>query len=328
MRDILKNLKVFDIELSKLRSANFHEDMIKDRERWLGKLSSCLRKDEEFACPLCKGTEKVPFLAYKDYPLFECRNCSLVSPNIDMVKLEEINYHESELVEEDIRREIISTFEYRKRTFGPERLAYFKEILPRFVPKEEYLLDIGCGPGYLLSFLKDEGISARGLEVNSLCVEHCKGLELDVSDTDLEQEPNNTYSLITMFDVLEHLPNPIGFLSTIRKKLKANGHLLAYTPNIHSLSTHLMGGEHNMIAVFNHLCFYDKNSLDFLAERSGFTVVNQDFYGLDVLDFLAMKQSTDGCEYHTRLKEMIAPVQAMVDAQKLSNSMRILFRKT
>jgi SAM-dependent methyltransferase len=328
MRDILAGLRVFDIDLRRLRSRNFHADMIRDRDEWLSRLRHCLKPAADFRCPLCGGAGARPYVAYRDYPLFECLDCSAVAPSIDLARLAEANYHSSETVEEDVRREILATFEYRKNTFGPERLAYLREIVPGFHGSSDYLLDVGCGPGYFLSHLKERGIRARGLEVNPSCIRFCREQGLDVDANDLSQEPDGRYSLITMFDVLEHLAEPVEVLRTVHRKLRPGGHLLAYTPNLHSLSTLFMGGQHNMIAVFNHLCFYDARSLDYLARRTGFEVARCDFFGLDVMDYLAMKESEDGHPYYESLRQMVAPLQAVVDAQKLSNSMRVLFRRS
>jgi hypothetical protein len=88
-----------------------------------------------------------------------------------------------------------------------------------------------------------------------------------------------------------------------------------------------MGGEHNMLAVFNHLCFYDARSLAYLTENTGFELVNCDYYGLDVMDYLAMKEAEEDYPFFEQLRPMVAPLQALVDAQGLGNSMRLLLRK-
>jgi 2-polyprenyl-3-methyl-5-hydroxy-6-metoxy-1,4-benzoquinol methylase len=328
MRDIFANLKLFDIDLYKLRSRNFHADMIADREDIFPEFADCLRKESDFVCPLCGGTHKKPYLAWRGYALYECETCLAVSPNIDIVKVLARDLHAKPLVADDIKREILATYEYRKKTFATERVAYLRGLIDDFGGKGESILDIGCGPGYFLSHLKDIGIRARGLEVNPFCVRFCTETGLNVADARLEDEPDESYSLITMFDVLEHLDRPIEFFQTAARKLKPGGHLFAYTPNIHSMSSHLMGGEHNNLAVFNHLCFYDRFSLDFLTKKSGFEVVHCAYYGLDVMDYLAMMEAQDEYPYFERLRKMVAPLQAMVDAQGFGNSMRILFKRT
>ncbi|MGD2171832.1 MAG: class I SAM-dependent methyltransferase [Gammaproteobacteria bacterium] len=327
MRDIFGKLKIFDIDLYQLRSRNFHADMIADREKVYGNLKSCLRPEDKFICPLCEGGEKSLYLSWRNYHLYECPRCGAVAPNIDPVKMAELNYHSLPIVEDDVRREILSTYEYRKNTFAAERLVYLRDLIPGFGGEKDRVLDVGCGPGYFLSYLQDHDISCRGLEVNPFCVQFCRETGLDVDDSRLEDESDCSYSLITMFDVLEHLDSPLEFFRQLALKLRPGGHVLAYTPNLHSLSTHLMGGEHNMLAVFNHLCFYDARSLAYLTENTGFELVNCDYYGLDVMDYLAMKEAEEDYPFFEQLRPMVAPLQALVDAQGLGNSMRLLLRK-
>jgi len=327
MREIFGHLKLFDIDLYQLRSRNFHADMISDREKVYAELKNCLRAEEDFACPLCRGRKKTHYLSWRDYSLFECDNCGAVSPNIDPGKMASLSYHSLSIVEEDVRREILSTYDYRKSTFAAERLGYLRGLIPGFGEGDDMVLDVGCGPGYFLSYLQDNDIRGRGLEVNPFCVKFCKETGFDVEDRLLAQEPDDHYSLITMFDVLEHLDNPVEFFDEAHAKLRKGGHLLAYTPNLHSISTYLMGGEHNMLAVFNHLCFYDQRSLNYLINETGFEITNCDFYGLDVMDYLAMKEASNDIPFFEHLRPMVAPLQAIIDAQGMGNSMRLLFRK-
>lgn len=327
MRDIFHGLSLFDIDLYQLRSQNFHADMMRDREQVFARFRDCLRDEDDFQCPLCRGLDKSLYLSWREYDLFECSDCGAVAPNLDHQKISDMGFHASDIVAEDVRREILSTYEYRKTTFATERLGYLRELIPEFGDETDRVLDIGCGPGYFLSYLQDQGIKGKGLEVNPFCVQFCKESGLDVEAGELEAEVDGSYSVVTMFDVLEHLAEPQNFFRTACAKLRPGGYLLAYTPNLHSLSTGLMGGEHNMLAVFNHLCFYDQRSLMFLAEHTGFEIANCDFYGLDVMDYLAMKEAEAGIPYFEHLRPMVAPLQALVDAQGLGNSMRVLFRK-
>ena len=52
-----------------------------------------------------------------------------------------------------------------------------------------------------------------------------------------------------------------------------------------------MGPDHNMFAVFNHLCFYDNKSLNYLAKKTGFKIIKIDYFGLDIKDYLQMLES-------------------------------------
>ena len=133
--------------------------------------------------------------------------------------------------------------------------------------------------------------------------------------------------MVTLFDVLEHLANPVEFFKTLNSKLVKGGYVLAYTPNIHSVAFNLMGGLQNTLLPFQHFAFYDPGSLDFLAGKTGFKVHSIDYHGLDIMDYLHMKEHEEPLGYHQKLKDLIPIMQAIIDKQKLSNHIRIFFKK-
>lgn len=328
MRNILQGYRQFDIDLYRLRSKNFHADMLHDRAILMQDMFSCLRADADFSCVLCEGERKSEYLDWQGYKLFECLDCGAVSANIDSTKLSDRSFHQKAIVQSDLEREIVATYDYRKETFARERLAYLKELITDFGTQADNVLDVGCGPGYFLDYLKEHQIPGSGLEVNPFCVSFCNARGLDVRSHDLAEEQSESYSLITMFDVLEHLDEPCDVMMAARRALRPGGHILAYTPNIHSISVLLMKGEHNSLLPFNHRCFYDPKSLNYLSTKAGLEVVRCEYYGLDIIDYFAMMEARNGVPYFGDLRAMVAPLQALIDKQGLSNSMRILFRKT
>src|SRR5205823_10649128 len=75
------------------------------------------------------------------------------------------------------------------------------------------ILDVGCGRGEWLEVLRDEGLSARGIDANQLAIRECLQLELDVSRVDvlshLKSLPDRSLNCITAFHLVEHLPLPM-----------------------------------------------------------------------------------------------------------------------
>jgi O-antigen chain-terminating methyltransferase len=103
------------------------------------------------------------------------------------------------------------------------------------------LLDIGCGRGEWLSVLKDNNISASGVDSNVSCVEDCKSKGLSVVQADLldalRKTPEHSLGAVTMFQVMEHLPFPV-LVETFRlilRALKPGGVLIAEVPNAKNL---------------------------------------------------------------------------------------------
>lgn len=326
MRDILKDYKIFNIDPKKSRSKDFYKNTLEYRRYIMGMFKSALRKPNEFRCILCGSANGSEYLRYEDYPLFECHDCGLVSPNINLELVDEKKVYDSDTALADVKNDVINNYEYRKQTYAVERLNYILEKTG-LKDSEIKLLDVGCGPGYLLEHLKERSINYKGLELADFLVALCQERKLNVAKSDLANESDGAYNIITLFDVLEHLRDPIEMFKTLNKKLESGGYVLVYTPNIHSLSFLLQAGRQNNVYPFIHLCFFDKKSLDYLAKATGFEVYSVDYYGLDVIDYLSMKVYDDNFDYLQKLKDFIPLMQAVIDKQNISNHQRVIFKK-
>ena len=109
-----------------------------------------------------------------------------------------------------------------------------KEI-SRYQPRGRFL-DIGCGYGYLLKFAKEEyGYETYGIEPNEQLAETCResrGLPNIFHGTLHEADYESGYfDVVTVTDVLEHLPDPSAALNEINRLLASGGMLLIKVPN-------------------------------------------------------------------------------------------------
>jgi SAM-dependent methyltransferase len=328
MRNLLKEYKTFDIDPKKLRSADFFSDLMAYRRTVMNRYRKLIkRRVSAFSCPLCRGIKGTEFLNCGKYVLVECKKCGLVSPNIDFTGLEKAEFYNDSDYVEDTKREILSTYEYRKKTYAPERLNYILRKIKDVKKEKIKLLDVGCGPGYFLSYLKDNKISYKGIELADFLVDVCRKKGLNVEKIKVEDEAKNAYNIVTLYDVLEHISRPVDFMNSISNALVKGGYVVVYTPNIHSVSYVLMKGMQNTLLPFQHLCFYDKASVDYLCDKTGFKVVATENYGLDIIDYFCMRQYLDGFDYLAKLKDFIKVIQSIVDKQGLSNHTRIILKK-
>jgi 2-polyprenyl-3-methyl-5-hydroxy-6-metoxy-1,4-benzoquinol methylase len=323
------NLRMFDINAHSLRGLNFYKSIVDYRQEMIPKHLDRIKDDKDFVCTLCGGSQGDKFLEYKDirYVLFRCCDCDAVSPNIDSSSNDYTkSIYDIDSYVEKFMRETHLQYEYRKNKFGKERYEYTIDRLN--LSKNSKVLDIGCGAGYYIDVLKDNSIEYKGLEVASHFVDYCTTYhDLNVKSTALDLEPNLHYDLITMFDVLEHLSDPINTFNTINKKLKPGGYCVAYTPNIFSIGYELMREKQNTLLPFEHLCFFNDKSLDFLVKNTGFKVEALEVYGLDIMDYLLMKEYEDDINYTDNLQDMMSLLQAVLDKNKIGNHFRITFKK-
>ncbi len=327
MKNIFENYKIFDIDPSKLRSKNFYRDfVVGERTRFWEERKIFNKSDDDSCCFLCGNRESNrSFLQYREYRLLECDQCHLVFANIRIDEQYEKMIYDTRCYEDVTKREVIDSYEYRKNTFGKERFEYIENIMT--LTKKSKLLDVGCGPGYFLKYAHDQGVIVKGLEITPFLVSLCKKQGLNVEKASLEDEPDGEYDVITLFDVLEHLSEPVSFVRQVNLKLLDNGIMVMYMPNIHSFAFYFQGNRQNLLQPYEHLCFYNKSSLDWLARQCSFEVVSVEFFGLDVIDYFTMKEYEDGVEYNKNLQEIIPYLQALVDVSNISNHMRVVFKK-
>jgi O-antigen chain-terminating methyltransferase len=99
-------------------------------------------------------------------------------------------------------------FEDRFRGAPEEIRRRVSEYLPLFAGARD-VLDLGCGRGEFLRLLREEGISARGIDVNAAMVQVCRGHGLDVIEADalgyLRAQPDRSLGGLFAAQVVEHL---------------------------------------------------------------------------------------------------------------------------
>jgi 2-polyprenyl-3-methyl-5-hydroxy-6-metoxy-1,4-benzoquinol methylase len=163
-------------------------------------------------------------------------------------------------------------------------LKYEKEIVARskliFKWAKRYgnvkrVLDVGCGLGLFLSLAKGEGWQALGTELSKEAAEHAKkhyGAEVlagELMNLDLEKE---SFDLVSMQHVFEHVLEPRQVLEYAHSILRKNGLLVIAVPNAESLIAKLAGTNWLCLSEKSHLFHYSRDNLARILEECGFIV--------------------------------------------------------
>jgi 2-polyprenyl-3-methyl-5-hydroxy-6-metoxy-1,4-benzoquinol methylase len=96
------------------------------------------------------------------------------------------------------------------------------------------VLEVGCGRGSFLRKLSEKGIAVVGLELNEEAVKYCLGNKLAVYRQDLADhagQNRNKYEAVCLFQVLEHIAQPLECLLSAIAALKPGGKLIISVPN-------------------------------------------------------------------------------------------------
>lgn len=126
------------------------------------------------------------------------------------------------------------------------------------------LLDVGCASGTLLWLARQKGLSVQGVEVGRHSAEFVRNvLGIDVFSGQLEDAhfPDCAFDVVTMFHVLEHVPDPRRVVREVRRILAPGGAFISVVPNYSSWSSARFGTEWIWLQPQNHYSHFTPQSL-------------------------------------------------------------------
>jgi SAM-dependent methyltransferase len=140
------------------------------------------------------------------------------------------------------------------------------------------LLDVGCGAGYFLSGMRRHGWEVSGLEVSrraAQIAERDYGLEVRVGELGSMAFAASSFDVVTLWNVLEHLPSPKGDLRIIHDILRPGGLLAFGIPNAASLDARVFGRFWAGLDMPRHLHVFAPEALGRMLTELGFRVAGR-----------------------------------------------------
>jgi 2-polyprenyl-3-methyl-5-hydroxy-6-metoxy-1,4-benzoquinol methylase len=191
------------------------------------------------ACPICNGQNLEPFIKCIDFTvsketfqIVQCTNCDFKFTNPRPLQGEIGKYYESEdYISHSNSKKGLFNLVYQ--TIRNITLKGKVKLINSFNSETKKLLDIGCGTGEFLNTASSSGWTVEGLEPGESARSYgIKTYGILVNDlSHLENLPAATFDVITMWHVLEHVPNLHETLQQIKKILKPKGTLVVAVPN-------------------------------------------------------------------------------------------------
>jgi 2-polyprenyl-3-methyl-5-hydroxy-6-metoxy-1,4-benzoquinol methylase len=230
-------------------------------------------KIKSYVCSLCNKDNSRLLLIKQGFFIVQCANCNFVyvNPRLDNSQLA-IIYKHNYFKNKDYG---YVGYEQEKRL----RIKNFERWLKdaeSFVPNSSPIkaLDVGCAAGYCLQVMKAKGWNVEGLELDE---EMCNSLE-NAGETiyhcSLESFGNNfKYHVITLFDVIEHIPNIDEALKTLRNFIETNGIIVMVTPNYNSLQRRLFSKKWFQYKPIEHIQYFTRQNLEIFAKRNNLQLV-------------------------------------------------------
>lgn len=160
------------------------------------------------------------------------------------------------------------------------RLKQFKEII---IGKA--VCDYGTGNGLFLNIAAQEGCNVVGVELNNSHIEKLtrEGYRVERSITDFEED---SFDVVTMFHVLEHLTDPINDLNETRAAIRKGGKIIIEVPHARDFLFKTLDCRDffEFTLWSEHLILHTRESLKLLIEKAGFkniSIKGYQRYGLE-----------------------------------------------
>lgn len=198
------------------------------------------------------------------YRMVKCKACGLVrsDPVADTATLGEL-YRQSTF---DYGNEVTNL----RRTYGR-----YLDRLEAFGVHKHSLLEIGCGNGFFLEEAQARGYAeVRGVEPGSEAIAEAAPVVRERIVCDMMRPglfAEASFDVVCLFQVFDHLPDPVGVLAESRRVLKPGGFVLILNHNIDALSACLLG-ERSPIIDLEHTYLYNPATLSHLAQAQNFAV--------------------------------------------------------
>ena len=227
----------------------------------------------EVSCILCSRREyEVVFDAgvAQKHRIVRCKYCNLLyaSPR-------ELEYEHQDEPEEELIFEVNGYLEQRcnKEKHQVADYAKTRQLLDSLYPERGKVLEVGSGFGYLLSTFREDGWDVTGCDPWKAACTFARATHgIDARPVILEDAciVDNTFDVVIMNHVIEHMPDPLSSLREINRVLKPGGHLVIETPRYDTLMFKLLGKRERSISCDGHIYFFTSDSLEKLYSLAAF----------------------------------------------------------
>ncbi|UII22340.1 class I SAM-dependent methyltransferase [Fulvivirga ligni] len=228
-------------------------------------------------CPICEGTTFTDQFTCKDYTVSKekftvvrCNSCKFLFTNPRPAEQNLGEYYQSEdYISHSNQSNNPINFIYKiARQYT---LKGKLKLVNTLQPNKGYILDIGCGTGHFLETCEADGWKTTGVEPDETARKYSINKVEHLYES-IDQVPDETFNVISMWHVLEHIPNLNGFMKHIQRLLKSNGCFIVAVPNHESMDAQMYKEQWAAYDVPRHLYHFDQQSMQSLMAKYGMKI--------------------------------------------------------
>jgi SAM-dependent methyltransferase len=227
--------------------------------------------DVQSICLVCEGQEWNRYLTLGNYEIIKCQRCGLgqTYPFPSGEQQSEVNQD-------------VYTLENRLRAYNTRFEEFFArytrqltEIKSHLADSAKNLLDVGCSLGFFLVTAQKMGFDVHGIELSKESADYASKVQnLKVFHGTLEDAKylDGQFDVVTLWDVLEHVPDPRAMLMEINRILSPSGVIVIQSPNMDSLMAAKGRDYWNWWLVPDHIYHFTPSTLRNFVVSCNFTI--------------------------------------------------------
>lgn len=227
---------------------------------------------KEIVCVGCLSKSKTFFGKKNGFNVYKCSNCRMLSLYKKPKTLDKV--YNSEYFSGGSGGFGYVNYDEDKEPMRDSFKKYL-ELIKNISNKKGKLFDVGAATGFFMSLAMEDGFEVSGVEYSDFAANKGRDKGFDIKTGTLEKLniQENAYDVVSMLDVIEHMPDPEIDIKIVQKMLKKDGLVIINTPDSGSLYARIMGINWHLVVPPEHIHYFNERGIKELLLRNGLDVL-------------------------------------------------------